>query len=229
MLSFRQFLNERIDSRKLRYDVIKYIMDELSTDDKAKTLTQIKRGVKKLLSDYVGDDNIKTEVRIQFGNRTRGSAAVSISNIDSSPVSVDLDLEIDKRAQGTDKFYKDLLELITHEMTHVIQQIRSNYEMGRSDIRRDIKLGDRQPENKEYLSRKAEIEAYAINAAQELDHNNLNRNKVLNALKDKTVMRNIAIHFSPSILRYYKEFYNSKDRKDQKIWQAFMKKVVQHL
>lgn len=229
MISFDQFINERINSKRLRYDIIKYIMNDLSLTDDTKILTQIKRGMKRLLSDYVNDKNIRTEVKIKFGNRTRGSAGVSISNMDSSPNTVDLNIEIDKKTRGTDEFYKDLLEMLTHEMTHVVQQIKSNYEMGRSNVRRDIKLGNRELKEKEYLSRRVEIEAYAINAAQELDHQNLDKNKVLKALKDKIVMRDIAIHFSPSILKYYRAFYNSNDRKDQKVWQTFMKKVIQHL
>lgn len=237
MNSFQDLLSEKIDSKRIRYDVAKTLQKEIDFEDSARMMTQVKRGVKKLLDKYVDNRYIEKNVSVKMGNETRGSAGVEISKSTLEVKSVIFNIVLDTNNVGRPSFYADLLETIVHELVHVVQNARSGYENVRSEVRHDNKHGEQESNirgstelYKKYLSDRKEIEAYAVNVSQELDHKDVNKEKFLSYMSDYRKLRSLVAHkWSPTLTRYYYYFHESDDPKDQKVWQLFVKKVLNHL
>lgn len=150
------------------------------------------------------------------------------------------DLKIpEKRDDVFTHFWYDLTRLISHEMLHLEQWLRSK---GKQANRKTMlgKLKSESgsvktdtPENfKHYLSDKLEISAYSLNAVQELIHNNIDINKLYREyiLKNNSDIRDFIRLKSPSYNLYYVYFgQNKNNNKDQSIWNLFLKKFTYHL
>lgn len=231
MGTFEDLLYEKIDSKRIRYDVAKALQKHVSTEDSAKLLTQVKRAVKELLDEYVPDSGIKKTVSVQLQNRTMASASTIMDRKDQTIREVKVVIHLDRSRMGSKKFSTDLFDSIVHEFVHVVQNVRANFENQKSMVRNKDRSGEfRAVGVKKYLSNRMEIEAYAVNTVQELQNSGATTKGLGKVLRDERKLKALALHkSSQSLTDYYVHFHQSDDPADQKIWQLYVKKVLQHI
>lgn len=136
-------------------------------------------------------------------------------------------------------FWYDLTRLVSHEMLHLEQWLRSKGKqanrktmLGKLKSERGSVKTDTPEDFKFYLSDKLEISAYALNAVQELIHNNIDISKLYREyiLKNNAGIRDFIRSKSTSYNSYYVYFgQNKNDGKDQSVWNLFLKKFTYHL
>lgn len=229
MLSFREFLTEAIDSKQIRIDVLRYIIDNINLDNKASIESDLERGILKLLEKYVLDKKIKLDASVEIGKRTGGDVAVSANLISQSVKKIKINVFVNKIYVEMGKFDKRFIQILTHEMVHVIQEINSNYKSTLSKFKSGEDLIKNRTEY-EYYADKDEIEAFAVNVVQEFQHSGIDleeakkmmgKSNFIKIAKDKKI--------SESLYTYYNYFGSKSDRNSQKIWKQFLKKVAQHI
>lgn len=136
-------------------------------------------------------------------------------------------------------YWLGVLRFLTHELLHIEQWARSK---GKQGSRKHMlkSPGDRpnvdeiaNPEQfKYYLSDKLEISAYSMNAVQELQSVGMDINKLYHNHLIKNPDRNLwqyLINKSQALKFYWSFFGDSKDLKDRKVWNLFVKKFIYHL
>lgn len=244
MKSFQEFkqnyLEEKISSKLIEDNLIEEFnkeLDKKNKSDAGKPHLVYKRAVKTILDEITQGSNVKTQVSAQKKKapKQEGAFRVKVNKETGKLAKIELDLNIPESVINSPVKGKEYLkQLATHELVHAQQFANS-----------DFKSVDPQkafsPQNfKEYLTLKEEIEAWAVNAAQELGDflRNTNEgrfapdNKLFQSLTDnigdKKKLDQMA-KASKSFGSYRRHFARSDDPEDQKVWRRFVKKVVQHI
>lgn len=128
------------------------------------------------------------------------------------------------------KSIRVITQTISHEILHAIQFDRSDLKSAGVPSKK-YKNYD---QSEQYYSTPEEIEAYAMNAVQEIETSGADSNKILNTIvggdypQDKLFA--IIKKVSPSFRSYYLMFGEHKnDYKLQSVWNRFLKKFIYNL
>ncbi|ASV44062.1 hypothetical protein PBI_SCTP2_47 [Salicola phage SCTP-2] len=223
-------ITEAISSKQIEDHVQDVLKKHLATNDDVKNFTTVvKRALKDILNDY--DIEIPTEVSVRSHTKPNyADISVSVDNKKEEAILLTANFLFNKEKMNNDidNFLFELRQMIVHEMVHVIQTLRANYKDSVSTVRRK----DFQHEKswKEYLSQKKEIEAYAINAAQQLRDKNVDPDKLEKYLKSDELIRKLGnSKMSPTFTDYFDQFFKSSDVRDQRVWKRFMKRFLYHV
>lgn len=227
MKSFDQYLNEVIDGREIER-IVRDAVEKVVNENSSKRLSaQIKDVIKYIADEFDFGLPFKNSVRMVSGSDIHGSFEVVMDRATLKPQHVQVVLVIGKAQQGD--FKKDLIEMLTHEFVHAEQAIRAGYKSHQSAVRKGD-VGDK--DYKSYLADDVEVEAYAMNAAQEikaarLDDKKINVEKAVQLMGNTKVVRVMSAN-SESFEKYYRLFGRSNNRNDQNVWKRFVKKFIQH-
>ena len=233
MLSFREFrqLDEKIDSRELEREVHEFILDKVNFNGSVNRIKiDLKAGIRALLAKHINNKNIKIKARVVYGKATEAEFGVNLDRNTETVTSVDLSIVLSKDEFNSADLKNKLLILITHEMIHAIQRVRSNFMMSISRMKKNFSQSNLS--RKEYYAEIDEIEAYASETAQQIrisaGKQRFSMDKVKAILSTKDGME-VASHLSRIFQIYKHYFYGSSNRSDQQVWKLFLKKVMQHI
>lgn len=168
----------------------------------------------------MGDDVITIGVKIEIGDRIINYA---VYNDNERP-----------------KIFRELGEIITHEVVHVIQNYRSNwnnpYRKSYYGNGREYSLDIKDKEGfKVYLSFPEEISAYAAETAmtvlryRDKQGLNISADKLIKVIGEKKTLKflsNLSVIFG----QYYEFFGKHKESEaSQKVWKKFIKEFIYHI
>lgn len=234
MLSFGEFstlLTEKIDSHEVSRDVNLFVLNRVNFKLSVnKIKIDLKAGIRELLNKYINNKDIKIKVRVVYGKFEEGEFRVNVNRKTEMVEYVTLSVILPRDAFDSKDVKDKLRSIITHEMIHAVQRVRSNFLMSISNIRRNKSQANMT--RAEYYSEKDEIEAYASETAQDIRINSrkfgydLNKVKATLSTKDGA---DVAASLSRIFRIYYNYFRDSSDRSDQEVWKLYLKKVMQHI
>jgi len=259
VLTKEQPLTEEINSKELTTSLYSKIMSYSERINKADTPAKILSVIKQISrkqalemsKNHISDidysswifefkltQNSNHQGAVAFNEHGFGLLQIYLSNPLIEQYLKDMQIP-EKRDEVFTTFWYDLTRLISHEMLHLEQWLRSKGKqanrktmLGKLKSERGSVKTDT-PENfKHYLSDKLEISAYALNAVQELIHNNIDIHRLYKEyiIKNNSDIRDYIRSKSPSYNSYYVYFgQNKNDRKDQQVWNLFLKKFTYHL
>lgn len=259
VLTKKNKLKEEINSKELTQALNKRIIKNAEKIRSADTYSKILVLVKNIATRHAYQmskahkSDIKYEdwtFEVKFTNNPYHSAEVGFNEYGMGLLKIFLSMKLtneylEKRKIPEEKdtyfehYWNGIFRLLSHEMLHLEQWLRSK---GKQSNRKTI-LGklktvsgkvqtDTEKEFKHYLSDKLEISAYSLNAIQELMHREIDLEKLYYQyiLKNVPKIYNYMAEKSPSFGHYYRFFGRNKDdKKDQTVWNLFLKKFIYHL
>lgn len=187
--------------------------------------------VKDIVSDSLGDDiEVSVETSLNVDSGEMGINAYYDPDADQdNDVAIEIvlifnpgDRAINWDKQGVDNFVNELSDALKHELLHANQYRNRDFVDGRGGY-------DRRSDEYEYMSRPDEIEAYALNIADELVRK-VDRDGAIELLRmaKKTAQfkDEMGKYLSPNLMAYFALFNWDTNNK---VIKRLLKKIYQYI
>lgn len=230
MLSFQQYLQEKITTT----DIERQLWDavESAIDSRKKPQFALKSEIKRFMEEMF--PMLKSEVTVRTNEKEeRAGVAYKYNKKTGEITGVVLKVLIPKKVFDK-KGIGDLVATIMHEITHLYQMKRSEFN---SVLKADPNSLKPNEDYVSYLGSSQEIEAWAVNAVSDVISFARNRNILSNfsfkkfeeSLKSKEEIKKITT-VSDSVRMYWLFFgRHENDTNRQQVWRRFLKKLYQHI
>jgi len=237
MKSFKQHLTESISIRRIEDQLRTHFLSYRKTNpmsdemDFKFAIEGIVRRATSLFLDNISLDFAVVNIVENHINGNSGSFAF-IPNVPRVHFEFSFDKEVVRKIieEEDRRSLNKVIQIISHEFLHAIQFDRAKTKSSPKDKKYKKYNGDTQ-----YHGSQEEIEAYAANAAQELEQDsNINLEQILKSLRSsskypQTKILEYLSSQSDAFRRYYLRFGNSNDYKLKRIFKRFIKKFIYHI